>query len=521
MHRSGVIFRNPVSQITCFTFIALVVHAFVLKFIFPGYYSPLYPHHSDFYISVALAHSPHDFFQYSYLGYSRPLGMFFVKLIGFLGLHGAILFTVINVAINCSLSVLLVQRVLNITLRWPAICLFCLYCYLLFSQSYFYTFYTQDVLSHLSYFILSSGALLFINLHERHKTLAYISLLFFSIVAFLCKETYALSAILFTLVWALYNKKYTGKISIAPLLTITGALVLVVMFNLIIKSVFINLKTSTTDPYYINLRPSSILHEMLLYAKEGLNVLHFAILAISLLFILFFRLPDKRAGYTLLGCILAAVLSILPNALIPNHHNGGYSFNGAYLLYLPVIFIPILWNQKKSFRWLSFLLILSGLLSPLLNKKEYAKQWWVLQQENTERNLLKSLDSLMKLQPSAEPKKILITGLTMPFYPFHHPASLKAYPNAKYGLYDVVVYSAIEKKERDGFVKFIQPADIDIKRTDEIWMFSDNGSLFRKLVMDQSTSAVLEKNNALDMVIYPDSLKNQKLSLLLKDNQNK
>src|SRR5215213_344776 len=106
MHKIGIIFRKPVLQITCFTFIALIVHAFVLKFFFPGYYSPLYPHHSDFYISIALAHSPNDFFQYSYLGYSRPLGMFFMKLIGFLGLHGAILFTVINVALNCSLSLL-------------------------------------------------------------------------------------------------------------------------------------------------------------------------------------------------------------------------------------------------------------------------------------------------------------------------------------------------------------------------------------------------------------------------------
>jgi len=85
-----ILFKSELIQISFLTAIALVIHAVALKFIFPGYYSPLYPHHSDFYISVAMAHSPNDFFQYGYLGYSRPLGMFLLKFIGLPGVHGAI-----------------------------------------------------------------------------------------------------------------------------------------------------------------------------------------------------------------------------------------------------------------------------------------------------------------------------------------------------------------------------------------------------------------------------------------------
>jgi hypothetical protein len=509
-------YRKPVIQIICFTILALLVHALVLKFIFPGYYSPLYPHHSDFYISVALAHSPDDFFQYRYMGYSRPLGLFFLKFIGLPGIHGAILFTVINVAVNGCLSIMLVQRILKIEFKWPVILLFCLYFVLLFSQRYFYTFYTQDIFSHLSYSFLISGTLSFISLQKRNQKRAFWVLLFFSIVAFLCKETYALSAVSCAFFWFLYNKKHTGKTVIAPFLAIVSALVLVIIFNLIIKSVFIKFQTNTTDPYYINLRPSSIFNEMILYAKEGLNFLHWIIVVIAGIFILTsFRSTDKRAGYTMLACVLAAFLSWLPNALIPNHHHGGYSFNGAYLLYLPVVFIPVIWNMKTNFKWLTITLILISIISPFLNKKEYEKQWWVLLQENIERNLLKSLDTLMILQPASPPKNILITGLTMPFFPFHHPASLKEYPNSKNAIYDVVDYTLKLPNDRYKSVKFVLPAEVNIRQYDVIWAFDSNGKLLRNLTVDSSLLKTISENNCQDLIVHPDSTKIQKLFSLL------
>jgi len=517
MYKSERIFSKPSVQIACFAFLALIVHALVLKFIFPGYYSPLYPHHSDFYISVALAHSPEDYFQYRYLGYSRPLGIFFLKFIGSLGIHGAILFTVINVAINCSLSAVLAQRMLKTEIKWTTLLFFSVYCWLLFSQAYFYTFYTQDVFSHLSYSFIITGACIFTNQYKRRKTVAYSALFILLIIAFLCKETYALSAVFCAILWYIYNKRTTGKSSPAlPLITV-GAIVLVVLFNLIIKSVFTNFNSAATDPYYINLTPASIIKEMALYAKEGLNVLHWIILAIiAVCGIMYFRTPEKRFSYLAIGCILAAVLSWLPNALIPNHHNGGYSFNGAYLLYLPVVFMPVLMNQSKNLRRLTPVLMLAAFISPYFNQKEYAKQWWVLQQENTERHLLKSLDTLMKLQPSAQPHHILVTGLTMPFFPFHHPASLKAYPNEKFGLYDVVDYSLNLPHDRYKAVKFVLPADVQIKEYNSIWLFNNDGNFLRKITVDSSLLKAVELNNCKDLILYPDSIKNQKLSSLIK-----
>ena len=527
MYSLASVSRKPFVQVAYLSILALLIHAIVLKFIFPGYYSPLFPHHSDFYIPVALAHSPDMFFQYKYLGHSRPLGILFLKLMGFLGIHGAILFTIINVMINCSLSATLLRRIAGIDFGWPFVLGYCLYCYLLFSQPYFYTFYTQDVLSHISYFFLIAGASFFYKWHDSRRVLAYNILFCCSVIAFLCKETYGPAAIVFAFLWWWYYRKGGTATAIAPLLLTGGALVAVLCFNIMIKSAFINLEASTTDPYFINLKPGSVFKEFYLYAAEGLNFCNLVMIAlIGWLVVVYSRGTDKKGAdtkgtdkkmsYLFWGCIVAAICSWIPNALIPNHHNGGYSFNGAYLLYLPIIFVPLLWGQRILVRCLAVVLCMAGLCSPLASPKAYAGQWWVLEQENTQRNLLHSLDSLMGGLKAAGPgQSILVTGLTMPFYPFHHPMALESFPDSKLATYDVVNYSLTTKKERDYPVKFVGPADVQLTDYSAVWMFAGNGSLIRDLAMDTAVLQRIVKNNGRDLVLYPDSAKNRQLALII------
>ena len=76
--------------------LALLIHGLVLYFVFPGYYSPLWPNHSDFYIPVALAQSNLAFTDY--LRFPRPMGFIFSGLIGHLGTRGAML---VVIAVCC------------------------------------------------------------------------------------------------------------------------------------------------------------------------------------------------------------------------------------------------------------------------------------------------------------------------------------------------------------------------------------------------------------------------------------
>jgi hypothetical protein len=513
--------KQSAIQIAGLTALAFIIHALVLKFIFPGYYSPLYPHHSDFYISAALANSPNDFFQYRYLGYSRPVAIFFLKLIGLLGIHGAILFTVLNVMVNCAISATLFRRLLEIEFKASFVLLFCIYCYLLFSQPYFYTFYTQDVLAHLSYFFLITGAALFFTQQDQNFRKALLLLFSFSLVAFLFKETYMLAELFFALLgFAFHYKKKPMKIALSPLLVVMAAVGMVLIFNLTIKSIFINFHSTPTDPYYINLAPASIFKEIVLYAKEAFSFLHGIVIVMAglgLLNALLFGNKQNRIVYLMIGCLFGIVLSWLPNALIPNHHHGGYSFNGNYFFYLPLLAIPLIKTQATLVRASIAMLLLVCVTTPLASKADYDNQWWVLEQEGTQRNLLRDLDTLMgDLASSGAQQKILVTGLTMPFYPFHHPLVLKEYPNSNLAVYDVVNYSIETEIAREDSVKFIKPSDVQLGEYTSVWMFAGDGSLLKSIALDQPTKAMIKANQYQDLVVHPDSEKAKILEGSLK-----
>lgn len=499
-------------QIPILVILSLAIHACVLQFIFPGYYSPLYPHHSDFYVPVAQAHSPEPVFQLGYFHGPRPVASFLSRLFGFLGIHGNIFVAVLFVTVNAALSATFFRRILNIEFKWPFVLAFCLYTYLLFSQRHFYVFYTHDNYSHYTYFFLLIGAWLYFLLHETRMVIACLLLVIFSVIAFLCKETYALSALFLAFIWFLYNRKQSVIKALAPGVLIGIALLTVVIYNTTIKSTFTNFSNGATDAYYINLSPKSILLEFYFYAQEGTNAFTWVLVAFfGFLAFTNFR-SNKKLSFIVMGCIPAAFLAWLPNALIPNHHVAGYTFNGAYLLYIPLLYFPVLLSQKTAIRWSAIAVLALGFFSTLLNKKEYDTNGWVLAMEKTQRNLLPALDSLITSLPADNhEQKILISGLNMPFYPFHYPGFLQEYPNSKRAVYDVVNFFTILDTNRHEGVKFVAPDSMRVQPYDVAWLFSDQGLFLKKVVLTDSIKKTIVKDSLLPVIIRPDEEKIKKL----------
>jgi hypothetical protein len=492
--------------------ISLAIHALVLKFIFPGYYSPLYPHHSDFYISVDQAHSGGDLLTWDIFKTPRPLGSFIGRLGGYFGIHGYILMTILTVIVNVGITGIFFRQLLNIDFKWPFVLAFCLYNCLLFSQPYFYVFYSHDNFAHYTYFFLLTGTWLFYIFQAKNKVLAYLLLGIFAIIAFLCKETYALSALFLAFLWFLYNRKQSIVNALAPGLVIGAAIVAVVIFNTTINSTFTNFKNGASDAYYINLSPRSIIRELWHYFLEGTNAFTWLLVAVFAYLAITNLRVNKKLSFLIIGCLGATFFSWLPNSLIPNHHVSGYSFNGAYLLFLPVLYFPILFAQKPAFRWATIALLIMGFCSPGLNKKEYNNCMWTLSMETTQRNILHALDTLMTdLNPGNPNLKILVTGLNMPFYPFHHPGFLREYPNSQYAVYDVINWGIIPDTSRQAGVKFITPAETRIQPYDVAWLFSDQGVLLKRVVLTDSIKNIITKQNLLEIVISPDEVKIRQL----------
>lgn len=470
------------------TLLAFVMHAVVLKFVFPGYYSPLYPHHSDFYIPAAFAHAPGEYYSFkSLLFWPRPIYLIVAKFFGYFGIHGGIAWIIALVFFNCSLSALFIKRVFNFAVDWKFIAAYVVYCGLLFSQPYFYTFYSQDLGAHLSYFFLILAAHLFYSTYKKSTLLSNGLLLACSLLAFLSKETYGLTALFFTFLWFLYYRKTSFLKAALPFVMVSIAFVVAFICNVLIKSTFVDLHAQADAPYHINLSPYIVLREMWRYFKEAINIANIITVGlIGYLVLTYKETYKKELLFLTIGCIVAVGLSWLPNAVLPNHHYRGYSFNAMYLLYLPLLFLAMLSVNNNLKKGLVVAALVLGVMSPAFNRSKYHDigNEWVLLQETTQRNLLNALDPLMRdLAPSKTPHKIVIQGLTIPFHPFSYPECIRSFPHAEYANFDVVYYNTplLNNGERQDLVKAINPPDVNKKDYEQIWIFDNDGKLVKTI----------------------------------------
>ena len=134
----------------------LVSAAYVLSLwvAFPGYFDPLYPLHSDIYLSPGLSiRNPSS---WAYLDWPRPIGYFTADLLGRLGLQGFIASLILITLVNATLTVELVRRITN---RSVPPLLILLYCFLLYSHPQFYLNYIHDTLATVSCLYLIAGML--------------------------------------------------------------------------------------------------------------------------------------------------------------------------------------------------------------------------------------------------------------------------------------------------------------------------------------------------------------------------
>jgi peptidoglycan/LPS O-acetylase OafA/YrhL len=496
---SSSFLNNNTFAFLSFVLLALFVHAVVLKFIFPGYYSPLYPQHSDFYIPAAFANSNYSFI--SLLSWPRPMNMIFAKFAGYFGIHGSIAWVVALVCVNCALGALLLRKIFHLKLNWKFALAFAGYCFLLFSHPYFYIFYAQDIAAQLSYFFLISGAWLFYSTYNKSIILSGVLLFACALFAFLSKETYGLSALAFAFLWFIYYRNISVIRAISPFVMIGLALGISFIINVFIKSAFIDLDASNESPYHISKNPITIFNEWFIYAREGLNVANIFLMGVILYLLAMYKGEKKKEWmYVMIGCVLALAASWLPNAVLPNHHFKGYAFNGAYFFYLPLLFVPSLLSSTKVHRLALSVLLITFLASPLLNAKKYKENEWVLIQEDTQRNLLGSLKPLIAaVRPSNTPRKILVEGITFPFHPFVFPQALRVFPNAKYINFDVVNYNpAYANNQQNDLVKFISQSDTALAEYEQKWVFDKDGRLVtvenilaNKIFASDSTSGMI------------------------------
>lgn len=489
----------------------LAVHALVLVYVFPGFYDPFWPHHSDYYIAQALAYNEGGVLQI--LTQPRPLALLLFSLFGRLSIHGSVIASFAVVVANYVGITMMMRREFQLEIGPLFFAAAAVFAYLLASHPYQYEFSTWDMFSQLSFLFL----LLATNLKLRGHADWQVFLI--AVMGFLVKETYAASAAMLALAWLLYHAKSSARAALAPLAIVLSAFLLAFAINRINGSPFTGSADFAGSPYQIVLSPASVLSQWAQYTAEGASLATAAVIVLTLASIALVFGGTSAVALAALAITVAGTLAWLPNSVLPNHHHTAYSWNGAYLLYAPVMLLAAVFRRgAPGFRLLVAAIVAIAICSPGGFAGAYAREKWVVDNQLRQKRLVTALQGLIADLP-ARRTSVVVSGLNGPFSPYDHwQAILSMHPPAGVHFY-VMRYpenlpssgpsvSAVEGISAEpGIVSRIDPNELDRTHADYAWLFRSDGSFARVLDKQSRFAGVPEFGiSEQDLIRYPDLL---------------
>ncbi len=253
-----------------------------------------------------------------------------------------------------------------------------------------------------------------------------------------------------------------------------GGFVIALAYSKVIGSEYLGRGASALSPYHIDLSPLSILREWLSFAAESGPALWVCVILFAAAAALTRKRSGLDRGLPVLALAAGGLLAWLPNCLLPNHHMAGYSWNGAYLLFTPLLLLAPLWTRGRRVLFIAMLLL--GLLAPIGLRASYDKNQWSVAQQRRQKALMFAVTTkIRRLAPQT--RSVLVTGLDFPFGPFDHPRTLFEF---KGGLpaFDVVIYEPKEftRLQQPTHTRWLTPQAASRQRYDEVWMFGEDGA---------------------------------------------
>jgi hypothetical protein len=458
--------------------VGFITHWAALYFIFPGFYDPFWPNHADAYASVAVANT---ISYWELLNRPRPVGQLISGFVGKAGVRSAIFFFTCLVVINAVYTVFIIRKLIpelyNIKFKKFLIFAAIPYFFTLFTHPGQYIWAAYDGWALLSYLFL----LITVNLLILRR--GYLFVFGALMAAFLCKETYILSSILLMATWFIFFRESGDN----RLLKICGILLFSILLSFYInrvnQSVFIS-GGNIDSPYLINLHPLSVLSETIRYCNEGVSLQGWLLL-LAVMIIGFTNRNKLGSIFVVVSTtIVAGILALVPNSVLPNHHLGGYSWSAAYLLFLPVLYIPALCSGKLEKFWL-LIFTMAIVVQPLFLQTRYKSGNWNIEQQRLLKRLQLNIQARLGMIHPESTRAILVTGLTMPFHPFHHGAVLHSFHNLGKTKFYVVSYVSPLISSKDVFatppesnpVVYVKSEQVINIKFDEVWAFGSDGNI--------------------------------------------
>jgi hypothetical protein len=474
--------------------LACLAYFLCLRFVFPGYFHPLYPHHNDFYSAPGLSANPRPLT--AYLHWPRPLGFLFMDIVGRLGLQGYMLVVALVSLANAALVVHVLRRLTGIRADYGiALCYFAL----LFVQPGFYINYIHDTLATLSLCYLLLAVLAWCAYREsgKQRWLGACAALFF-LIAF-TKETYFVSAAVLFL-GLLFLAKPAERKACLGLLAVLGVFEVAGLWaNTHSVNPFVDPSAGGTSAYYISFAPGSVIRLWWAYLKALLNPVTAALAALALV-------QAFRLGRTIVVgavSVLAGICAVLPHTVIPNHFDSTYASVAAPLVFLPVLLLTGILPRRTIGRLSIYVVLVLAFIGAIrMNGPQYAARQWTLAQEKVNRNVLKDWARLKALP--ASDRKILVAGIKSPFQPFY----VSDYIRFEFGRdreWTVITPREFETQRQEP-VTLVHAAGVDVAAFDHAFVFDEDGRLAREWTGAQLREAAANVDRpipAKDEVLVP------------------
>ena len=385
---------------------------FCLQFVFPGFFAPTDPLHSDYYLPPALAGAEESIWQK--MDYPRPMGFFALWLFGHLGLHGATALIIGLTLVNTALMVELWRRLAPGAIRWLAVAVYAAH---LFGHPQLYLNHAHDAMAALSLLYL----LLAMHAWESWKQSGRLGWALLTIplllLLVLTKETYFLAALTYWFVQVLVASRERRRTAIIFLIAVLALELGGALVSLGAREGFVQSSRDVSHPYYIDASLGSVFNSFGTLLSYQLPIASVLLLALAVAV----TLRRRELFVPALMFLVAGGSALLPHSLLPNHLEPNYGWVGATLTFSPLLLLGAAPSARRWVRWA----ILGGAGALLvagwtLDRGPYEAGRWQVGEQRILGNISDSFDLLRQTPDDA--KDILITGLKSPFSPFYVPA---------------------------------------------------------------------------------------------------
>jgi len=462
------------ARFSIFAALAAIVASLSFRFFFPGYFDPFAIYHSDHYTYMGMSAHQWPLSRYFAL-YPRPVAHLIIDFCGRLGPRGLLVPIFLLSIFNAALLCLYIER---ITGRKIALWCFLVFAALAYANPNLYFHLKEDPFATFSLTFLLLVFHFWQTFVETGKIFPMAATVLFIALFALTKESYFGLLALFFVIQLFMAPKH--RAAAATLLALSCVAMGYSVYRASQLWTLLNSQAQMNDPYYSNMSPAAVTYGLI---RIGRYVL-FPILDVAIIAVLALMWRRSRTLFLVaLTCIVFAVVSLLPNATLPNHLEPQYAGLAVYFFLAPFLVVdrvlPRMGVNARSGLAVCGLAVYGIALWEYSGSVTSSDAWWTRIQEQNARHIVSTLEHMRNTVKPYESS--LVTGIDSPFNPFNTTSSFILGYMGRHRYWTVIVPADVAESTDDTTRLIHATSPVRLQTQDHWFVFNADGSLAKEL----------------------------------------